>query len=505
MNAARKYDIEKLLFRRQFILGPYFIEELDHWNNLMIGQKLYLSAHPELNVVHRAFADSSLTLLGYILNPNRPEADDGTIIDHLLRKMHAAEDISDIIQSTETLGGRWILIARFKDKWFLFNDPCGYRAVHYTAHPHGNDFWCASQPGLFPFVMNLNEDPEAIDYIDTSKYAHWGNKEYIFPGDSSIFKEIKHLLPNHYLNLISGEVKRHWPNKPLEAINLNDCIEESSRFLINTMQAAAKRFRLSLALTAGRDSRLILAASKKIAKEIHYFTGIYWNLNKKSPDIVIPAKLLSQLHLKHQDIQCPNQMNPSFARGYNANVTPAHQVYGTIAQGLYTHLPRDRVMLKGNAIPIVKGAYHSYRQNGDIPPSVFTQIMKVSDSLFAINAIVEWLHGTQNVLYNIDIMDLFQWEIQEGNWQAMSQMEWDLVTKEILVPYNNRYLLTLMLGVEKTHRMKPGYRLHEALIRKMWPELLAFPINPRTDNRKGIFSRGKTIMRLILQKSGFLR
>jgi hypothetical protein len=357
---GKRPAIETLLFRRQFILGPHFIEELAHWAHLKIGPKLYLSAHPELNVVHRAFADVSLTLLGYILDPNQPEADDSAIIDQLLGKMHAAKDVGDIIQSTETLGGRWILIAGVKDKWILFNDPCGYRAAHYTAHPGENNFWCASQPGLFPFVMNLIEDADAIDFPDTSKNEHWGNKEYIFPGDSSIYKEIKHLLPNHYLNLISGEVRRYWPNKPLEAIDFNDCIHESSRFLITTMQAVAMRFSLSLALTAGRDTRLILASSKKIAEKIHYFTGIYWTSNKNSPDIAIAVKLLSRLNLKHQAIKCPKQMSPSFAKIYNANVTPAHEVYGTIAQGFYAKLPQDKVMLKGNAIPIVKGVYHSY-------------------------------------------------------------------------------------------------------------------------------------------------
>jgi hypothetical protein len=271
------------------------------------------------------------------------------------------------------------------------------------------------------------------------------------------------------------------------------------------MQAVAMRFRLSLALTAGRDSRLILASSKKIAEQIHYFTGIYWTLNKKSPDIVIPAKLLSQFNIKYQAIQCPNKMSPAFAKIYNANVTPVHEVYGTIAQGFYAKLPQDRVMLIGSAIPIVKGACHSYRQNDKITPSVFAKAMNVSDSVFALNSTLEWLNGTRNNIYNIDIMDLFQWEILEGNWQAMSQLEWDLVTKEIFVPYNNRYLITLMLGVEKTHRINPEYRLHEALIRKMWPELLKLPINTYEKKSKIILRRGKAKIKSILQKSRLLR
>jgi hypothetical protein len=494
LNLGKNGVLEKLIYRRQFVLGPHYVDQLAHWKRLKIGQNLYLSAHPDLNLVHRESADASLTLLGYILNPNQPEADDRMIIDQLLQKVHAANGIKDIIQSTEVLGGRWILIAKTKDNWFLFNDPCGYRAAFYTDRCSENNFWCASQPGLFRFVLNLNADPDAIDYLDTNKYRHYGNKEFIFPGERSIFKEIKHLLPNHYLNLNSGSVKRYWPNESLEPIAFNDCVAESSRILINTMKAAARRFKLALSLTAGRDSRLILASSRQIADQIHFFTGIYWNHDKKSPDAVIPAKLLSKLNLKHQVIQCPKKMKRSFARIYNANVTPAHAVYGTIAQGFFAQLPQDRVMLKGNAIPIIKGGYDYYRKNNEITPQFFNKVLGVDGSPFAQNAIQKWLNGIQNTIFNVDILELFQWEIKEGSWQAMSQLEWDLVTEEILVPYNNRYLLALMLGLDKEHRIKPDYRLHEALTRYSWPELLEYPINPRIKKRRTIFSRVKTKM-----------
>ena len=131
--------------------------------------------------------------------------------------------------------------------------------------------------------------------------------------------------------------------------------------------------------------------------------------------------------------------------------------------------------------------------------------MNVSGSVFVLNSTLEWLNGAQNSIFNIDIMDLFQWEIQEGNWQAMNQLEWDLVTKEIFVPYNNRYLITLMLGVEKEHRLNPGYRLHEALIRNMWPELLELPINPKKKGPKILLKKGKKLIKSILHKSGFSR
>lgn len=483
--------LNKLIYRRQFILGPAFIKQFSHWTRLKIDQSLHLNAHPDLNVIHRTSMDASLTLLGYILDPDQPEADDQMIIDQILEKMFALKTTDDLFQIVERYGGRWILIAGFKDHWLMLTDPCGYRAVHYSANSNGNGFWSASQPGLFPFVMELQEDPDALEYLDRTKFQHWGNNEYIFPGDRSIYKEIKHLLPNHYLDLVSGDAKRFWPNKYLEPIAFNDCVEESSRFLTKTMEAAARRFELALSITSGRDSRLILASSKKIAEQVYYFTGKYWNLKKRSPDIEIPTKILSKLNLKHHVIHCPNKMEPGFGRIYNANVTPSHDVYGIIAQGFYRNLPKEKVMVKGNAVPIIKGTFHSFREDAEISAALFAKIMKVEGAKFAKDSISKWLIEVQRSIYNLDIFDLYQWEIYEGNWQAMSQLEWDLVVGEIFVPYNNRYLLSLMLGLDKKYRIYPKYQLHEALIKKLWPELMEWPINPATKKHKSLPFRVK--------------
>lgn len=497
---GKRDGLERLVHRRQFVLGPHGIDRLAHWRQLKIGSNRYLSAHPDLNIVHREAAEASITLLGYILDPHQPEADDRMIIDQLLQHCRTASGINDVIRRTEAFGGRWILIAGLKDNWFLFNDPCGFRTAFYTASRIGNNFWCASQPGLFPFIQHLDADPDAIDYLDTTKYRHYGNKEFIFPGESSIFKEIKHLLPNHYLNLHSGAVKRYWPDKPLPSIDFDDCVEKSSHILTNTMQAAARRFKLALSLTSGRDSRLILASSRQIAQQIHFFTGLYWHHNIKSPDVVIPARLLSTLNLNHQVIHCPKRMKRAFANIYNANVTPAHGVYGVIAQGFHTKLPQDRVMVKGNAIPVIKGGYHSHEKSNGVTPIALTKALGVEGSSFAEKSLQKWINGVQNTTFNVDLMELFQWEIKEGSWQALSQLEWDLVTEEILVPFNNRYLLALMLGLDKKHRIKPDYRLHEALIRNLWPELLEYPINPRVRKRRTIFSRAKTKMNSVFER-----
>jgi hypothetical protein len=205
-------------------------------------------------------------------------------------------------------------------------------------------------------------------------------------------------------------------------------------------------------------------------------------MNENSVDIAIPAKLLPKLGLKHNIIRCPDVMDGEFARIYHKNVTAAHDVYGVIAQGLYNFYPQNKVCVKGNAIPIIKCAKHYFYRDLEsrgetVSPQTLTKIIKVEGSTFAERHFEKWLNGSQNI-YNIDLLDLFYWEIYEGNWQAMSQLEWDIV-QEVFVPFNCRQFLVDMLSLDKKYRKSPECRLHRDLIIRLWPEILLEPINPK--------------------------
>jgi hypothetical protein len=74
---------------------------------------------------------------------------------------------------------------------------------------------------------------------------------------------------------------------------------------------------------------------------------------------------------------------------------------------------------------------------------------------FAIKNLEEWLSDASKT-YNINILHLFMWENREGNWQAMTQLEWDIV-QEVFVPFNCRSLLTIILSLDEKYRMPPEY------------------------------------------------
>ena len=479
MYPYKTFNLETLLFRRQFILGPRFVDAFPHWNRLMIKNNYFLTVHPDLKVTQIVRKNGSLTLLGYILDPDQPQATDYDILSHLMEIMCTDDAPENFIECTYKLGGRWILIVENCSALYLFHDACGYRQVHYTDTGVA-EFWCASTQAIMAYILDLEIDAAAAEFINDYMATE---PQYWWPGASCLFKNINRLLPNHYLNLRTGLCIRYWPRGDIDALSIEEVVEQNAELLKGLMKSASNRYDLALSVTAGRDTRLVLAASRDICDHLLFFTLQYWDLTDKSPDLVVPSKLLSKLNLKHMIIQCPSSMEDTFRMLYERNVTTARQVYGTIAQGLFDCYPHEKVFVKGNCIPIAKSHYrrilHNLKEqdNNHITADTLAHLTK-REYPFAINEFDQWLSGIPNT--NIDVLDLFYWEDREGSWQAMSQSEWDIVL-EVFVPFNCRRFLSNMLSADKEYRRPPDYILHEKLIKQLWPDVLCKPINPIYD------------------------
>jgi hypothetical protein len=96
---------------------------------------------------------------------------------------------------------------------------------------------------------------------------------------------------------MTGEYYRYWPDRNLTEMSLEEAKIRASRALQGLINSAYNRFNLALTLTAGWDSRVILAATRQIKDSVFYFTMMYWDLTEKSQDIEIPSRLLSKLDL----------------------------------------------------------------------------------------------------------------------------------------------------------------------------------------------------------------
>src|SRR3989337_4235235 len=87
---------EKLLYHNQFVLGPFFIEELASWKRIKINSSMHLNVHPDLNTYQAVYENKSITLLGFILDPDNPQATDSDIINVLIHELFSCDKFFEL-------------------------------------------------------------------------------------------------------------------------------------------------------------------------------------------------------------------------------------------------------------------------------------------------------------------------------------------------------------------------------------------------------------------------
>lgn len=481
-----------LLYRNQFVLGPVFIDELAFWKKIDAGSGIRLTVHPDLHTCQSLYKDKSLLLLGYILDPDNPDRGDSEILENLIRVF---ADCDSFYEQTHRLGGRWILIASDGRNTTLFNDATGLRQVFYTDLNSVKDLWCSSQPGMLAELLHLEMDDAAVKFIHSPEIMR--NREYQFPGEASPYREIKHLLPNHCLDLNSGSCRRFWPSGPLGTLSRDEGIAKVSSILEGLMKSASSRFDLVLSMTAGLDSRVVLAASRPIRHKLSYLTLRQLGWAEDHADIAIPSMLLPKLGLKHTVLNSSHITDAEYIKYYKKNSVLAHDVWAPDAQAISFFYRQTKVAVTGSACEIARWALREYLPKckwRNLSARDLSLLKRMGEQPFAIHFFDTWLSGVGEI-FNLELLDLFEWEQGHGNWLAMCQLEFDSAWKDLFTPYNCRALLVDMLSVDEKHRKPPKYSFFIDMMMKLWPEVLSLPINPHKE--KGLLAAVKRRMKTV--------
>jgi hypothetical protein len=437
-------------------------------------------------------------LLGYILDPGRPERTSEAVLAAILDRLTGG---ADPFSPTFGLGGRWILILSDGTSTTIFTDPCGLRQLFYSDSSL-SESWCASQPFHIARALGLPIDLQVkVKFLHSAYVAR--DPEYWFPGDASPYLGVRRLLPNHALDLATRVCRRFWPSQPIAPIELEEAVVLTGRLLTGQIEAANQRFPLALPITAGYDSRTVMAATQSIAQNVYYYTALFPYLSRSHPDIRVPNKLLAACKLEHHVIECPSEMSSEFRAVYAGNSDPYHPRVGAIAEGLFNSFPADKVSVSTHGSEIVRGAfyYEADRYPRQVTPETLARDVNMLDdgcpNPFAVEQFDQWLQCARTIErdYGVLILELFFWEQRVGSWAAAGQAEWDIV-HERLSPFSCRNLLAMGLGLGVKERDMPECRLHTGIMAELWPELLAFPLNPPPLTAISLAIRASTILHI---------
>ncbi len=460
--------------RMQFVLGPDEDAAAPaSWVVHKVAGGRRLTAHPDLKVVSADCDGVRLTLLGYMLDPEVPQAGDLEILSRLAAAVAARENL---FWELAPLGGRYLLIVADGEVKVVGDANATMQLFHATS---GGRTWCAAQPDLLADVLGFAEDPEAIEHIRQFKAI---SDEYSFPLSSSPYRHVRRLLPNHVLDLDSGAVRRYWPTEARPDRSVDEVKGAIASRLAGLMAAAANRFELAMGVSAGLDSRLMLAASRGLGERIVYYSGVDKSRGPDHPDVRIPRKMLSDLGLEHHQIMAKEEVAPEFAELYRASVPFAHESRMPGLQAQYEKYRLGRVAVIGNVSENARAGYLSMFP--DVPHDAITARTLVerrgqAHLHFHLRHLERYV-GELGDTHGYHWLDLLEWEYGSGNWFANNVTEFVSAWQDVFVPYNCRSLLVDMMSAPLASRMDPATELYAAVASELWPEVLAYPINPLT-------------------------
>jgi len=476
------------LRRRQFIIVPSCIK-YSGWPKYLCNSNVTVYVHPDLAVYRVRRKRWNGLLLGYAIDPDQPELTDEEVLKCLISR---AETFGRLIRYINNLTGRFVLVLDSEEEAYLFHDAVGLRQVTYTIEEDGN-VSCASQAETLAGIFNYTKDPE----IEEFRKSWRSHDEFWLPNDRTPYREIRYLLPNHYINLKTGVARRFWPGtESVKKQTIKSCNDLVASILKNSIHAAVKRFELLVAISAGGDSRRTLAASREWVDMMTFFTTRPTQMSMLENDIRIPSLLLSKLGIKHHYIGL-DEMDPEFKMVFRESATWARDIKGRSAYTILQNFGSKCTVMNSNISEVGQRVYW-------LPASKLNgrglAILSGLAHPLAEREFQSWIDSAYESCKKsgIHLLDLFFLEQRMGRWAAAAFAEYDIV-HETFNPYNNRVIHEAMLGVDERYRNNRSWKVLIENIKSMWPAVLIEPINPPDKMRDRIqqFIRRKIFHRWI--------
>jgi hypothetical protein len=463
-------EIERLKFRRQYVLSPKSIHCPFQYQRFDIAGLYTLYAHTDLHVATCGNNSKRIWLLGDMFDYQSPEQGNEEILTDLI-----GYDLSQFMAKVGDFAGRYVLFFYHDGEIHVLHDCFAAKKVFYSSLDSGN--WLSSHPNLLAKVLGLKptENEEMIRYYQSEDFLRLNSSNI---GNTTRYDEIRQLMPNHCLQLSDCSVNRYWPDRKFERKPPKEIAHQASAMIEGYMKSITNRFNVMLPVTAGKDSRMLLAGTKNLTNKVFYYINREHRLNSNSPDIRVPKKLLTNLGLKFHIIDPNMEIDEDFRRVYFENNEFASDFYLPLIYNYYRNFS-DRVNLPGN---IVSGAIGVIAGNNVKPKGkIFAGLYHLSQYSYAIQYYDEWISGcldlcTQN---NISLISLFYMEERIANWGAQVQLEKDIAQEDIN-PFNSRSFTTLILSTHPKNIVGPNYRMQKQIMKNLWPEVLKSPINPST-------------------------
>jgi len=447
-------------FTNQFILCKNQAHIPASWQKRQLGE-WFLGYHPSLPVIEiQSHTEARLGwMLGYPIDENRELLSQSVVYE---QKVESSTP-SQFEMWLYRLGGTFIAIFITPQVSRFYLDAGG--ALPAVYHPESQTVASATT-----LIDAAEPDESLVKAMGIPKLSNW------YPFGLTSKKSVERLVINHYLDLVSWTSHRHWPTGETET-NANDyeaIVQEIAQTIRHNIEGVAKKYPLYLALTAGKDTRLLLACSKDFLDKIIFYTFRYpdaWG----ELDSTIAAEIAGRFNLNYQVYE------PRYATERQQEAwleRTGRCVWGRVLTYHTSNYQLDpgRPSLIGK--PGGTGQTYFYNKlgaglNTKLTAKEILNLLHFPQTSQLVDRANQWLQSLAEYDAFV-ILDLLLFEQRQGCWGGPQQYgnNWNIFQT---FPLCHRKIYDLLWQVPRQYRIEA--KLGTDLIESQWPELLEFPIN----------------------------
>ncbi len=379
-----------------------------------------------------------------------------------------ASDIDGIIEFERKLGGKYIVLYAENGRLYCIGDATCSVPVYYLSETENAA--CCSNPQMLIEKFGLKPDNKLL------KIRKSGNTNQAMPFDVTPYKEIKQLIPNHCLDFSAQKAVRFINfSQEQKEISPEEAAEITSDMIDKITDMYYEKFSIRCPLTAGRDSRVVLAFLSRAACDDKIKTYTVWQEKFKNDaqDWNIPLALSASAKTEHERIY-PDEITEEKRKeldeilGKNAYPDDAFR----LALTLENHYP-DEAIIEGD----IMGQVGKCSLHRDIPLAFATagyfRCKLHNYSKEAEILLDEWMKEIKESGERVNAFDLFSIENRLGRWSAQTHIIHNAMGRIYVNIFNSRSIIYTWTAVDRAKRMDSS--IHLSFIRKNYTQLLEVP------------------------------
>lgn len=438
-----------------------------------------LAYHPTLPVIH--IDDPSGTRLGWLLGhpiTSQPELLPGG-------STVTVDVDTDPLELVDDLGGRFLVVFVHGDAPAVYPDA----AASYASVFCPSMRLVASTASLIPYDSGTGDRLDVLADLDIPFSTNY------FPFGLTHRHGVEQLLPNHHLDLQRWQPVRHGPRPPERgSFSVEEGAARVAAVVRRHIDAVFDAHDAYLPITAGHDSRMLLACARAHRHELDLYTLKIHDLGG-TRDAYVASRMADRLRLRHQRVPVIRPTERDLERWSYRSGCIVGEPRGRQATTTYRSLDRSRVRLNGQIGDLLRAPN---RIPGDSEESVIEpervsiqalveaggadyrskarpgQLRAATSPLFLERA-EQWLAGLRG-FDALTVIDLNYLESAVAPWAGPWAYAEFFDPGFTLFPMCHREIVDTFLALPEDVRCDVTFQ--QTLIRQEWPELLQWPFNP---------------------------